>query len=186
MYVSRLMTVPASMLRVDPSISQQSPKSYSQQDLTRIASNVPDVYRKMGEGWQESDFERARQSADPQQRQIGETYHTLWQDPSVSQSLHAHPNGGQLEVDAGNHRIRAAQDAGVPAVPVRVSAPDAQQLDQTEAACEQRLQAEGASQYSQIQRQYDASREMSGHLQADPGWSQQAQQDRGQNRERTP
>lgn len=185
MSVTRLITVPASMLHVDPSIAQQSPKGFSEQDLRRIALDVPEVYRRMGQGWQEADFARARQSADPQDRAIAETYDKLWRDSSVSQSLHAHADGQQLEVDAGNHRIRAAQSAGVPALPVNVHASSAPELSRAESMCEQRLALEGSSQYSQIQQQYDASRTMSAQAQPSADWGMRADLTTTQQEERT-
>jgi len=168
-----MITVPTSLLRVDPSIAQQSPKGYSSDDLRRIASTVPLVYEKMGEGWQEADFQRARQSSDPQEKMLGQTYQTLWREPTVSQSLHAHPNQESLEVDAGNHRIRAAQDAGTAAMPVHVTAENAEQLHLAENACEERLRLEGNSHLSATQRQFDADRELTAGITATNDWGRQ-------------
>jgi hypothetical protein len=167
------MTVPTSLLRVDPSIAPRSPHGFSDEELRRIASTVPLVYDKMGQGWREADFQRARQSSDPQQRMVGQTYQTLWREPAVSQSLHAHPNQQMLEVDAGNHRIRAAREVGTPAVPVHVTADNAEQLNLTESACEERLRIEGQSHLSATQRQFEADRELSAGITAANDWVRQ-------------
>jgi len=168
-----MMTVPTSLLRVDPSIARQSPKGYSHDDLRRIASTVPLVYEKMGQGWTEADFQRARQSNDPQEKMLGQTYQTLWRDPAASQSLHAHPTQQSLEVDAGNHRVRAAQDVGTPAMPVYVTAENAQHLNLTESACEEQLRLEGNEHLSATQRQFDTDRELTAEVTASNDWGRQ-------------
>lgn len=170
MHVSRLMTVPTSLLRVDPSIAQQSPKGYSHDDLRRIAATVPLVYDKMGQGWQEADFQRAKQSSDPQAKLLGQTYQTLWREPAMSQSLHAHPHQQFLDVDAGNHRIRAAREVGTAAVPVHVTAENNEQLNQAENACEERLRLEGNAHLSATQRQFGAGRELTAGISATNTW----------------
>ena len=155
---SRLVAAPASALYVDPSVAQASTKGYTHGEMREIAATIPAVYDRMGQGWSEGDFNAARWSADPKERQIGDTYHRLWQNTDVSQSLHAHYDGRALAVDSGNHRIRAAQEIGVPVVPVWVEASDQSELDRIEAACDQLSRDEGSLHYTQVHQQHEADR----------------------------
>jgi hypothetical protein len=140
---------------MSPGIVANSPK-YSQQELQKIAATVPMVYDRMAQGWSDGDFDAARQSADPTEQQIGRAYHMLWQNPAPSVSLHAHLEGNVLEIDSGNHRIQAAQQIGVPVVPVNVSAPTRQELDRIETSCQQQIRREGNVSYRQAQEMHEA------------------------------
>ncbi len=146
-WARRFLPVPTSALKVDPAISAQSPKGYSDRDLKEIAATVPAVYDQIADGMTEKDLLVLRSSADPEERQVGETYAQLFCDLPSSNPLAAGYDGTDLVVDKGNHRIRAAREIGVPVLPVWVSAPSEAQLDRVEDACARRIEREGASAY---------------------------------------
>ncbi len=139
--------MPTSALMVDPGVAAQSPKGYSDRELKEIAATVPAIYDRIKEGATEKDFLDMRLSADPKDRQMGETYAHLFRDAPSSNPLAAAYDGTDLVVDKGNHRVRAAREVGVPVLPVWVSASSEAQLDRVEHACARRIEREGASAY---------------------------------------
>jgi hypothetical protein len=119
-----------------------SPKGYGESDLRKIASAIPDVYAAARSGATEHDFLTMRISADPQERLVGETYHQLFRSSPSNDPLQSDFVDGRLQVNSGNHRIRAAQAVGVPFVPVWVGAPDERTLARVESACADRISAQ--------------------------------------------
>jgi hypothetical protein len=155
----RFLAVPTSALWVDPAISPQSSKGYSDRELQEIAATVPSIYDLMDDGWTEQDFLDARLASDPKQRRLGETYAQLFSDSPSRSPLAASYNGADLVVDKGNHRIRAARSVGVPVVPVWVSAPSEQDLDRIDAACARRIEQEGAAQHRAGHMKHETSKD---------------------------
>lgn len=149
MSTSKLVHVPTSMLYVDSSISATSPKGYTQKDLTEIATTISVVYEKLDKGWTQRDFALARMSNDPGLRRVGSTYEQLWQDPTVSRSLHAIYDGQKFIVQAGNHRVLAAQHMGVPVMPVWIHDKSAERLKTIDALCQRRRAQIGSREGSQ-------------------------------------
>jgi hypothetical protein len=141
----RFMAVPTSTLRVDDSITTESPKAYTQSDLQEIAATVPAIYERIRDGRTPREFLDMRTSPDLNERALGETYAQLFRSTPSSNPLAATLDGNNLVVDKGNHRIRAAQALGVPVLPVWVSAASETQLDRVEGACNHLIEREGAT-----------------------------------------
>lgn len=133
-WVRRSMPVPPAWLHVDDDIAVASPKGYSARDLDAIVRTVPAVYASLRRGVTHDQFLAARASGDPRLRAVGDTYvHLFGMSPSA-EVLTADLTDDGLQVAKGNHRVRAAQAAGVPFLPVEVRARTAAELDRLETA----------------------------------------------------
>ncbi len=113
-----------------------------------MAANVPAVYERIEEGYSDREFLGLRFSLDPQERSMGDTYNHLFRVSPSSASFAAAYDGKDLVVVKGNHRIRAAQQVGVPVVPVWVRASSTEELNRVEAALDRRMEREGTGQYA--------------------------------------
>jgi hypothetical protein len=120
---------------------------------------VPEIYRLRHQGVTDKDFARmATSPSSPQERELGSTYRHLFSTSPSAQPLRASfVEGRGLVVDAGQHRVLAAQMQGVSFLPVHVSAPDETQLNQLQNAFEQdvRLLAPELSNLVDVQRAHD-------------------------------
>ena len=156
-WARRFLVVPTSALRVSPDIAEDSPKGYSKRELQEIAAAVPTVYDRIAGGSSEQDFLDLRSSADPQDRRVGDTYSKLFRASPPSAPLAAAFDGKDLVVEKGNHRIRAARAAGVPVLPVWVSAPTDADLSRFEGACASRIEREGSGAYRHAHAVHEAA-----------------------------
>ncbi|HVY09530.1 MAG TPA: hypothetical protein VHB18_05235 [Mycobacteriales bacterium] len=125
----RLMPVPVSRLQVDSSVAATSPKGYSDAELRQAMRDVPEIYAMLDRGVPPREILDLRGHSDPHLRSVGTTYGHLFGATPSSQVLAADVVNGQLEVTKGNHRIRAARQAGVEVLPVEVAAQTAEELD---------------------------------------------------------
>lgn len=127
----RLVPVPTAALIVDQDIALDSPKGYSRADLQRIARTVPTVYANLSRGVGHAQLLSARSSGDSRVRALGDTYAHLFGATPSAELLVAESTSqdGRLAVQRGNHRVRAAQAAGVPFLPVEVRARTPEAVD---------------------------------------------------------
>lgn len=123
------MPVPTALLVVDADIAEQSPKGYDRQQLRDIALAADDVYRRLAAATPHAELLALSTSADPHERLTGETYGHLFGTRAHAQGISADYDGGILHVASGNHRVRAAAEAGVAYLPVDVHARSAEELD---------------------------------------------------------
>jgi hypothetical protein len=145
----RLLAVPTSMLRVDPQIAASSPKGYSSAELAGMVNALPEVYRRVQQGASDRGLLALRHSQVPAERAVGDAYMHFFDRSNASDRLAASVTSAGLTVDRGNHRIRAAQRASVPVMPVWVSAPSPEALRQVEASCDERIRRENHAPYLQ-------------------------------------
>lgn len=124
----RLLPVPTSCLVVDPSIAADSPKGYSSAQLQQIARTVQDVYAALEAGVTDEQLLAARGGPDRDRRATGDTYAHLFGRMPSAQRIAADLTADGLVVDKGNHRVRAAQAAGVEYLPVEVRARTEEEL----------------------------------------------------------
>lgn len=155
---TRFLAVPTSALAVDPDISVDSPKGYSERELQEIAACIPAVYERIGSGYRDADFQKMSQSTNPRERFMAKTFSTLFVDSDSSTPFRASYDGTDLIVDSGNHRIRSARSIDVPVVPVLVSAPSEVDLDTVERLCSRRIEREGAEEYLTAHEALEAER----------------------------
>jgi hypothetical protein len=136
------LAVPPGALLVESEIARESPKA-SREDIARWMGNVPKIYEMLEHGASDSDFHRmATAPASPEERELGETYRHLFSTSPSAQPLRAEVGpDSRLTVVAGQHRARAAQDAGVQLVPVHVAAPNDEVLRLARADLEARARA---------------------------------------------
>jgi hypothetical protein len=142
---------------VDDDVNAASPKGYSERDLDAIARTIPEVYDALSSGMPHRQLMDDRRSSDARKRAVGNTYAHVFGMTGASEVLAADLDGGELRVAKGNHRIRAAQRANVPFVPVEVRASSVQDLTRVEAD----LRARYGSAYERLQevhRTADADR----------------------------
>lgn len=133
---SRLVAVSPEKLAIDIPISVNSKKGYTYQDLVSIAYSISGVYRLTSQGWDASDFAIAYHSSKPSENLLGKTFNRLFSERSIY-SIEAHVEGKRIVVDKGNHRVHAAKLVGIPVMPVWISAPSDEKLDQVQQECEQ-------------------------------------------------
>ena len=110
-------------------------KSYPREQQQQWIRDLDEIQRRIRqEGWRPEDFDRIRQSSDPSERAIGETYHKFYHHDSAGPRL----NHDFVKVDwvddhyeivNGRHRIWLAKQHGLRAMPAHVSAPDQATLD---------------------------------------------------------
>lgn len=147
-WASRFMPVTTRSLMVDPAVAAGSPKGYSAAELTAIVRTVPEIYRRLDAGVSRADLLASRTSADPQERQVGQTFAHLFAASESAQPLSADLEDGKLNVSAGHHRTRSAQAAGVDVLPVFVRARTEAELD----SLQQHLRTEQGPAYKQAVR----------------------------------
>ena len=94
------------------------PKGYRSEDVQRWMASVPQIERLKAAGWTSTDFDRLRESSNPAERELGDTERHLYR--SDTSALKASYDGRQFNVEGGRHRVEAARQSGVEAVPVRV------------------------------------------------------------------
>src|SRR6478752_4703258 len=109
----RFLPVDPHLLRVDLPEGSTSPKGYSDRELEDIAAQIPRVYDALLSGATPDQLLACRQSPDPRQRAMGETYAQLFGRVPGAQGLTADWDGGALVVASGNHRARAAARIGI-------------------------------------------------------------------------
>jgi hypothetical protein len=164
------LPVPTQSLFVDSDVAQASGKA-SQADMKRWMGYVPRIYEMLARGISDADFHRMVQAPrNTQERHLGETYRHLFSTSASAQPLRADLTpDGRLTVQAGQHRVRTAQAAGVPVVPVHVSAPDEAALKALRSKVEPEAQALQPSS-SKLHRAYDE------HFQAERARTQELNQ----------
>jgi hypothetical protein len=148
------LAVPSAALVVDADVARTSPKA-GRGEIEQWMRDVPKIYARLQAGATDADFHRMSTSpASPEERQLAETYRNLFSTSASAQPLRAELDGGQLRVVAGQHRVRAAQETGVPLLPVHVAAPDEAQLAATRARMEEQV-ARVDPEVVRIHRAYD-------------------------------
>lgn len=153
------MVVPTAHLRVDPATAGNLGK-YTPEQMRTWMSCVPQIYAMRTAGVSDRQFQRMAQDlSDERNRVLGETYRHLFSTSPSAQPLRAsfHEAHG-LMIDAGQHRVQAARDAGVTFLPVHVSAATAGQLMRLRDAFERdlRVLAPDLPDLVEVQRAHDA------------------------------
>jgi hypothetical protein len=122
------VAVPTKRLNQDERLAP-SPKATPEQ-MRAYMSQVPAIYRKLGEGARPDDFRQMRTSSDTDTRAVGDGYYHLFSPAGTDHRLEAEVVDGKgLVVTRGRHRIEAARELGLPYVPVHVRAVDELTLD---------------------------------------------------------
>jgi len=113
----------------------QMSKSYTREQMTTWVHQVKTIQQLCREkNYSASDFQRLRQSQDPAERALGETYHKFYDRDTSGPNM----NGDYIKVDwvgdhydvtNGRHRLALAQQAGLKHLPAQVSAPDRATLE---------------------------------------------------------
>lgn len=129
---SRFLPVSPDLLQINLRDLEHSPRGYSPDELRTMARSIDEVYTRMDAGATRDDLLALRQSADPHERTVGEAYASVFRGRDSSHPLRADVVDGRLVVDSGNHRVRAAQDLGVRALPVEVRGRDAAEIGRAE------------------------------------------------------
>lgn len=141
---SRFLAVPTTALTLGGEHITPTNKA-TQQQLTAYVAAVPEVHRRLAAGFTEADFRQM--SAVPlteQERIIGDAYAKMYSPSSRESRLEAEfQDGVGLVITRGRHRFSAAEEAGVPFLPVHVRAADQQSVDRisTQLEAEMRLVA---------------------------------------------
>jgi len=129
---ARFLPVSPELLHTNLRDLEPSPRGYSPDELRMIVRSIDQVYARMDAGATHEDLLALRQSPDARDRSVGEAYACVFRGRDSSHPLRADVVDGELVVDAGNHRVRAAQDLGVRALPVEVRGRDAAEIERTE------------------------------------------------------
>jgi hypothetical protein len=140
---SRVIRVPPDLLETSLRELADSPRGYSRAELLDVARAIDDARRRLDRGTSPDDLLALRRSVLREERLAGEAYAAVFRGSNSTHPLRADLVGGRLIVDAGNHRIRAAQELGIRAVPVEVRARDTRALDRIEAASRLRIRQAG-------------------------------------------
>jgi hypothetical protein len=134
------LPVPTDWLELDSATAGSLGKESPEASRTHM-SQVPRIYEMLVQGETDQDFHsRSMQPNDQQEAELLRTYRELF-----TSSPSAHPIRADfidqhgLVVQAGQHRVQAAKELGIPFVPVQVAAPDEASLEKIRAACENRI-----------------------------------------------
>jgi hypothetical protein len=130
---SRVLPISPRLLETNLRGLEYSPRGYSPHEFRLIARSIEDVYRRMDAGADPHELLALRESNDPRERRVGDAYLSVFRGSESSHPLRADVVDGRLIVDSGNHRIRAAQELRLCAVPVEVRARSQAELDRVEA-----------------------------------------------------
>jgi hypothetical protein len=121
------------MPQIDP--SWDSSKAYPREQVDQWVSELEEIQRRtQSQGWRSEDFEQLRDSADPAERNLGETYHKFYHHGSGGPRMN-HDfvkldwAGDHYEITNGQHRIWLAKQRGLHTMPAQVSAPDQPTMD---------------------------------------------------------
>jgi len=82
--------------------------------------NLPQVRAKIEEGYGPKDFDKLRQSNDPNERAIGDSYSMFCGDDPIE----VQRKGDKLVSADGRHRLNLADQYGLQEIPARVRAPE--------------------------------------------------------------
>jgi ParB-like nuclease domain len=129
---SRDIPVAAGLLQTNLAELGDSPRGYSRQQLRDMANAIEDVNARVERGASAEELMRLRTSPRDDERRAGEAFVAVFRGRESAHPLRAHFVDGQLLVDAGNHRIRAAQEAGDRPLPVTVRARTDREIDLVE------------------------------------------------------
>jgi hypothetical protein len=120
---------------------QRTPHNYTREEIREWMENLREIQRLCREkGYRAEDFERMRQSPDPKERAIGQTYHKLYDYEKEGERMNhdyilVEWVDDHYEVLKGRHRVWMAQQIGLRHMPAMVYARDEETL--------RRLRAEG-------------------------------------------
>ncbi len=144
-----------SWLEVDDSLRPSS--KATSEEMRQWMATVPDIYSRLAAGTTDAEFhEMYEHPRDQHERIMGETYKNLFTPSQSAQPIKATwVDGRGLVVDAGQHRVLAAREAGVPLMPVHVAAPDDVTFYRIRAACEDETARTGPARIIDVQRKYD-------------------------------
>ena len=129
---SRVLPVSPSLLETNVRELETSPRGYTPGELHDMARSMDEVYRRMDAGSSRDSLLALRSSPDPSERRVGEACASVFRGRDSSNPLRADVVDGRLVVDSGNHRVRAAQDLGLQAIPVEVRGRDVGELARVE------------------------------------------------------
>lgn len=134
-------------------------------------STVPELYRLQCQGVGDTEFRRMCESPKDEREEIlGQTYRHLFSTSPSAQPLRADfVDGEGLVVQAGQHRVLEAKRAGVPFLPVHVSAPEVQQLEKLRTAFETEVRGLGAEHalVPDVQRRHEEHQQLDRQLSSD-------------------
>jgi hypothetical protein len=150
----RFCAVPTSSLRQDGPLAPSSKATPEQ--IRGYVQPVPEVYARLRGGATEADFDAMRQSTDPHERAVGDTYHHLFSSAGYEGRIEADYENGQLVVQRGQHRVEAAREDGVDYLPVHVRAADERTLRSVTDQAERQVEAAHPGTRA-VQRDLDAA-----------------------------
>ena len=120
---------------------QRTPHGYTREEIAQWMEELREIQRLCREkGYTDEDFQRMRQSSDPKERALGETYHKFYDHEASGERMNhdfikLEWVDDHYEVTNGRHRVYMAKQMGLRHIPAMVSAPDEATL--------QRLREEG-------------------------------------------
>ena len=122
-WIDRFLPVRALTLELDEPVAPTDKATRAQ--LESYARNVTEIYRRLAAGLTPKELETIRLTgASPEERELGETFHQLFSEDGRDGRIEAEFVNGHLIVQRGRHRVLAAQNGGVPILPVHVRAQD--------------------------------------------------------------
>lgn len=177
------LPVPTGALIVDPQVGSASGKA-SVGDMQSWMRRVPEIYLRIQHGETGTNFDRmASAPQSTHERELGETYRHLFSESASAAPIRADLcSDGQLVVQAGQHRVRAAQQAGIPVLPVHVAAPDQVTLGRLREQIAANLPTDPHIRYDAIHRAFERDPSLVTDRQAD-AYPRQARQRERRRRE---
>jgi FAD/FMN-containing dehydrogenase len=137
MWSRAFVPVPTSYLTVESlSGGKRTPEEYRQYMAT-----VPELYRLQLAGVAEQQFRQfAEAPRNTAEQRLGSAYRDLFSSSPSAQPMRAEfIDQRGLVVQAGQHRVEAAKQLGLPYVPVHVAAPTSDDVRKLQDACEQEV-----------------------------------------------
>ena len=110
-------------------------KGYTREEMSGWICQLAEIQRRMREeNWRATDFERLRQSPEPAERALAETYYKFYGHGANGRGLNhdfikLEWAGDHYEITNGRHRIWLAKQFGLATMPARVWAPDRATLE---------------------------------------------------------
>jgi hypothetical protein len=157
-WVDRFLPVLSTTLELDEPVMSTDKATEAQ--LASYARNVTEIYRKLAAGLTPEELEGMRLTgASPQERELGETFHQLFSEGGRDGRIEAEYVDGHLIVQRGRHRVLAAQEGGVPVLPVHVLAHDETTMSALSARIEREVaesSPEALAQHRALGRKHDA------------------------------
>jgi hypothetical protein len=126
---SQFVAVPTNALVLDERLSPTD--KATQQQMANYVSAVPSVHQRLAAGFTDADFQGMhRNPLTAEERQVADAYYHMYSPAGRNHRIEAEfVDGKGLVVTKGRHRFAAAQDVGLPTLPVHVRASDQDTLD---------------------------------------------------------